>query len=202
MWEAIATAAVPSILEGKFSRDSARKQMRFQEDMSNTSYQRAMADMKKAGLNPILAGKLGGASTPSGAMASTPAFGSNTAKAVSNYNLRQLQKAQIESANHTAKGLALDNQMKQMDINSLRKKGLSPLDHKHNPIFNTAPSMLLNKIIDMFSSSNAKHKEGPWTTKDWIAHGYVLKMDIPKKGKPPRSYWFNPQTKDRIEIDD
>ena len=50
------------------SAEAAQRQMDFQEDMSNTAYQRQVEDLKKAGINPMLVSKLGGASTPAGAM--------------------------------------------------------------------------------------------------------------------------------------
>jgi len=52
------------------SAEQAAKQMEFQERMRSTQYQTAVEDMKKSGLNPMLAYSQGGAGTPTGAMGS------------------------------------------------------------------------------------------------------------------------------------
>lgn len=54
-----------------FNSSEAQKQRDFEERMSNTAYQRVVEDMKKAGINPVLAFQQGGSSTPSGSSSSS-----------------------------------------------------------------------------------------------------------------------------------
>jgi len=74
-WSALGNLAIGAISSaGQWranyeNRKLAREQMAFQERMSGTAYQRAVADMRLAGINPMLAYMQGGASSPGGATA-------------------------------------------------------------------------------------------------------------------------------------
>lgn len=80
---------------------NARDQMDFQDRMSSTAYQRATSDMRKAGINPLMAYAQGGASTPQGSAARSEnplSRASHSARAVMENKLMQgtLDKTQSE----------------------------------------------------------------------------------------------------------
>ena len=93
-----ATSLLGGVGQGLGSYKSAQKQMKFQREMSNTAIQRQMADMRKAGINPILAGKYGGASTPSGASYSIPNIGSAAVEGYKGVSAAKQMQAQTKVA--------------------------------------------------------------------------------------------------------
>jgi len=115
-WSSLAPSAIGAVGSyigaseaNKASAAQARSQMEFQERMSSTAHQREVKDLIAAGLNPMLSAKLGGASSPAGAMAPVQnVLGQATASAAQNYQLetqarliRAQEKATLEQADYT-----------------------------------------------------------------------------------------------------
>lgn len=66
----LGTNRVQTANQNKLNWEMFKEQNKYNEYMSNTAYQRAVKDMEKAGINPMLAAINGGASSPSSASVS------------------------------------------------------------------------------------------------------------------------------------
>lgn len=112
-------------LERNFNAAEASKNREFQRVMSNTAYQRAVEDARRAGLNPYTIG-IGGASTPSGSSASSGSGArgaSIPARATGFSNMAKM----LASVGMQAAGLATNAKIAEMGIAS--KEAMQSAQH-------------------------------------------------------------------------
>lgn len=123
-----ALSAAGSMISSAFNVGEARKNRKFQEKMSSSAHQREMIDLKRAGLNPVLSGKYGGSSTPSGAQGKVENPLQNLPQTVTSAaqlkQARPLVVAQVNNQNSaTAVNDANAEKIKQETINLAQEHG-------------------------------------------------------------------------------
>lgn len=168
---AMAGATAGSSLSSAIGASDANKanaqmvgnQMAFQERMSSTAHQREVADLKKAGLNPILSAGGSGASAPAGASAQMQNEALDLSNVVSSayqaktmeQNLKageksiQIQNEQFKKAQ--AEASIANNQQKMNDYEFQTKTGLMFTD---NPIPSEAKHYLQKRLQSELSDYN------------------------------------------------
>ena len=137
-----------SSISGLSSARQAKTQMKFQEKMANTQYRRGVADLKAAGLNPILAAGGGGASAPGGAMGQVPDYGAAITAA-------QQAKANVDLTKAQTRNATIEGDMAEQTKGfEERKYGLM------NALFDAAKEGLTNMLSGSGSQGHSAKNQG------------------------------------------
>ena len=143
-----------TILGNNSAKNEAEKNREWQEEMSNTSVSRRMADLRNAGLNPLLAvdNASSGATTPTGSQAQIERFNPAWLTALSSAKVANAQAKQIEEQ---TKGIKQENSIFDVKADKLRTEA----ELQRQNILNAKTIRALNEAQTLDAKANVLVKQ-------------------------------------------
>lgn len=205
MWGAIASAVAGAVASGAMnwasSKDTASANNAFSADMANTQYQRAVADMRKAGLNPMLAGlRASGNASPTGSQVN-PMPGNSLNAGIQTAINSAISYGQLENqVNQTNSTINLNTQQS----NLLKQQAVSEIAKQQQIQANTALTLQQAKQVEEATKglvmdnykSNVLKKPFEYGSKllDWAEKSYNVNNSHSSKSfensHPFKDYFF------------
>lgn len=145
--------------QNEFNAMEAEKNRMFQKEMSDTSYQRQVEDMKAAGVNPALAmsGSASGASTPSGSAAASGSV--QPTMSMSDMMQIAMLPLQMKMMKEQVRGEALGNDMKEIDLQFLGKEHEIGLAYTSSQIDSLKSSLKNDEVQRALGRAGISEKE-------------------------------------------
>lgn len=143
-----------TILGNNSAKDEAQKNREWQEQMSNTSISRRMADLRSSGLNPLLAvdNVSSGASTPAGSQAQIERFDPQWLTALSSAKVANAQARQIDEQ---TKAIKQENSIFDVKADKLRTEA----ELQRQNILNAKTIRALNEAQTLDAKANVLVKQ-------------------------------------------
>jgi hypothetical protein len=146
--------------------EESLRNRQFQERMSNTTHAREVADLKNAGLNPILSAGGSGTSSPSGSTGSAGIATINNAMSGLGASAREAAAFKQQQEKGRAEIGALHAQARKAGVESVvAEKGI-PQSDIINRIYKSVGEPLMNKLEEAMGTAAKKHPNKQKVTDD------------------------------------